>query len=33
VRALARADPPVLLMDEPFGRDRPINREVIQDEF
>ncbi|MCC7280908.1 MAG: ABC transporter ATP-binding protein [Acetobacteraceae bacterium] len=31
-RALA-ADPPVMIMDEPFGAIDPINREVIQDEF
>ncbi len=31
-RALA-ADPPIMLMDEPFGAVDPINRERLQDEF
>lgn len=32
IRALA-GDPPLMLMDEPFGAIDPINREIIQDEF
>lgn len=32
IRALA-ADPPLMLMDEPFGAIDPINRSAIQDEF
>lgn len=32
IRGLA-ANPPVMLMDEPFGAIDPINRAVIQDEF
>jgi osmoprotectant transport system ATP-binding protein len=32
IRALA-ADPPYMLMDEPFGAIDPINRAVLQDEF
>lgn len=31
-RALG-ADPPMLLMDEPFGAVDPLNRELLQDEF
>ena len=31
-RALA-ADPPLMLMDEPFGAIDPINRERLQNEF
>jgi osmoprotectant transport system ATP-binding protein len=31
-RALA-ADPPIMIMDEPFGAIDPINREINQDEF
>lgn len=31
-RAMA-ADPPIMLMDEPFGAIDPINREHLQDEF
>ena len=32
LRAMA-TDPPVMLMDEPFGAIDPINREALQDEF
>lgn len=31
-RAMA-ANPPIMLMDEPFGAIDPINREILQDEF
>jgi ABC-type proline/glycine betaine transport system ATPase subunit len=32
-RARARGDPPLMLMDEPFGAIDPINRERLQNEF